>query len=209
MTSRRIFTVGALLLVGALVLRAWAQSSEVPSNEVQANEAQVKADQPSPDRTALAATPDARFPAVSGSNLERRKFDLPADFGGDLNLVAVAFLREHQDLVDTWAATAKRLTGADARLRFYEVPVLSETNGLFSLFIDGGMRAGIPSRATREATITLYLDRAKFLRAAGLPGPQTIYLLLVDRSGRIFWRGQGAYTPAQGAALEEAIHSAR
>ncbi len=197
MTSGRILTVGALLLVGALSLRAWAQSntqsSPVPSDS---------------DQTALAANPAARFPVVSGSNLERRRFNLPADFEGDLNLVAVAFLREHQDLVDTWAATAKRLTEANPRLRFYEVPVLSETNGLFSLFIDGGMRAGIPSRATREATITLYLDRAKFLKTAGLPGPQTIYLLLTDRAGKIFWRGQGVYTPAQGAALEEAIRKA-
>ena len=159
MTSRSMYTVGALLLVGALSLRLWARPSEARSSS---------------DRMALAATLDARFPVVSGSNLERQHFDLPADFGGDLNLVAVAFLREHQDLVDSWAATASRLTEADPRLRFYEVPVLSETNGQFSLFIDGGMRAGIPSRATREATITLYLDRAKFLQAAGLPGPQTI-----------------------------------
>ena len=194
MTTRRIFTVGALLLVGALSLWAWAQANSGHSGL---------------DQTAYTANPAARFPVVSGSNLERRKFNLPADFGGDLNLVAVAFLREHQDLVDTWTATAARLTGADPRLRFYELPVLSETNGLFSLFIDGGMRAGIPSKATREVTITLYLDRAKFLKTAGLPGPQTIYVLLVDRAGKIFWRGQGAYTPAQGAALEEAIRANR
>ena len=193
MTSRRILTVGALLLVGSLSLWAWAQANADQSESTQS----------------LAANPDARFPVVSGSNLERRRFNLPADFEGDLNLVAVAFLREHQDLVDTWTATATRLTEADPALRFYELPLLSETNGLFSLFIDGGMRAGIPSRATREATITLYLDRAKFLKTAGLPGPQTIYLLLTDRAGTIFWRGQGAYTPAQGAALEEAIRRVR
>jgi len=156
----------------------------------------------------LATSTAARFPTVSGSNLERRDFNLPADFEGDLNLVAVAFLREHQDLIDTWAATAERLTQADSRLRFYEVPVLSEANGMFSFFIDGGMRAGIPSRATREATITLYTDREAFLKTAGLPGPQTIYLLLTDRTGKIFWRGQGACTEAQSASLEEAIRTA-
>ena len=149
------------------------------------------------------------FPAVSGSNLERRAYQLPADFEGELNLVALAFLRGHQTLVDTWAPLAQRLTLADPRLRFYELPVLTASNRMFSFMIDGGMRAGIPSRATREATITLYTDVGRFLKTAGLPGPQTIYLLLVDRAGRIYWRGQGAHTPAQEEALREALLKAR
>ncbi|MGY2893090.1 hypothetical protein [Deinococcus sp. UYEF24] len=204
MTSGRILTVGALLLVGALSLRALAQSRSAKARLDQYTSVHSGA-----NRLAPTSKPDARFPMVSGSNLERRTFNLPADFEGELNLVAVAFLREHQDLVDTWTPTAERLTETDPALRFYEVPVLSEANGMFSFFIDGGMRAGIPSRATREATITLYTDLEKFLKTAGLPGPQTIYLLLTDRAGRIFWRGEGAYTSAQGAALEEAIRRAR
>ncbi|WP_407570657.1 hypothetical protein [Deinococcus altitudinis] len=204
MTSRRIFVVGAALLVGALSLRAWSQS-----RAARARVDRYASQHSGTDQWALASRTAARFPTVSGSNLESRDFNLPADFEGELNLVAVAFKREHQDLIDTWAATAERLTKADSTLRFYEVPVLSESNGMFSFVIDGGMRAGIPSRATREATITLYTDREAFLKTAGLPGPQTIYLLLTDRSGKIFWRGQGAYTEAQGASLEEAIGKAR
>lgn len=203
MTSRRMLAIGAVLLLGALSLRAWAQS-----RSAKASLERYASQHAGTDQWALANSSAARFPTISGSNLERRAFNLPADFEGELNLVAVAFLREHQDLIDTWAETAERLTQADSRLRFYEVPVLSEANGMFSFVIDGGMRAGIPSRATREATITLYTDREAFLKTAGLPGPQTIYLLLTDRSGKIFWRGQGAYTEAQGASLEEAIRKA-
>jgi len=198
-----MLAIGAVLLVGALSLRAWAQS-----RSAKASLERYASQHAGTDQWALANSAAARFPTISGSNLERRAFTLPADFEGELNLVAVAFLREHQDLIDTWAETAERLTQADSRLRFYEVPVLSEANGMFSFIIDGGMRAGIPSRATREATITLYTDREAFLKTAGLPGPQTIYLLLTDRSGKIFWRGQGAYTEAQGASLEEAIRKA-
>jgi len=198
-----MLAIGAVLLLGALSLRAWAQS-----RSAKASLERYASQHAGTDQWALTNSSAARFPTISGSNLERRTFNLPADFEGELNLVAVAFLREHQDLIDTWAETAERLTQADSRLRFYEVPVLSEANGMFSFVIDGGMRAGIPSRATREATITLYTDREAFLKTAGLPGPQTIYLLLTDRSGKIFWRGQGAYTEAQGASLEEAIRKA-
>ena len=190
MKTRQAVFVGAVALVSAfLLVQTWARA------DVGAQVARA------------AATPS--FPVVSGSNLERRKFNLPADFEGDLNIVALAFLREHQTLIDTWTATASRLTKADAGLHFYELPVLTETNGLFSLFIDGGMRAGIPDRVARAATITLYTDRARFLKTAGLPGDRTIYVLLVDRQGKIYWRGEGAFTPAQGAALEQAIRANR
>ena len=78
MTSGRILTVGALLLVGALSLRAWAQSntqsSPVPSGS---------------DQTALAANPAARFPVVSGSNLERRKVLVLQESSLDLGAIEV------------------------------------------------------------------------------------------------------------------------
>jgi hypothetical protein len=51
----------------------------------------------------------------------------------------------------------------------------------------------------------LYLDRLAFLKTAGLPHDRTIYVLLVDRQGKIYWRGDGAFTPELGAALEGAI----
>jgi ATP10 protein len=179
---------------GALALAVVFASCSVARGSSQSSVREVKV-----------GTQEARFPAVSGSNLERRKYQLPADFEGELNIVALAFLREHQDLVDTWTPTAKRLTGANRALHFYELPTLTKTNGLFSGFIDGGMRAGIPDKSAREATITLYIDRADFLKALKLPTDRTIYVLLVDRRGKVHWRGEGAFTPAQGAALEQAI----
>ncbi len=186
MNARRLWIPGVLLVGVWLLARSWDRLSR---------------------RSDVGVEPisGSHFPAVAGSNLEGRTYQLPADFEGELNLVAVAFAREHQDLVDTWAPTAARLTAADPRLRFYEVPVLTMANRMFRPFIDGGMRAGIPSRATREATITLYTDRESFIRTIGLPGPETIALMLVDREGRIHWRGEGAWSRARERALEGAL----
>jgi len=41
------------------------------------------------------------FPSVKASNLEKRDFNLPADFEGERNLLLVAFEREQQKDVDT------------------------------------------------------------------------------------------------------------
>ena len=56
-------------------------------------------------------------------------------------------------------------------------------------FIDGGMARGIPEKATREATITLYLDKAPFREALSITTEDRIVTLLVSRDGRVLWRG--------------------
>jgi ATP10 protein len=153
----------------------------------------------------VSADASVRFPKVKGQNLEGRKFNLPEDFEAKLNLVAIAFYGNHQELVNTWLPAVGRLTSKHEGLKFYEIPTLSKENGLARAFIDGGMRAGIPEKATREVTITLYLDRASFLQSIGETSDRTIYTLLVNQKGDILWRGDGAYTKVQEESLEKVL----
>ncbi len=146
-----------------------------------------------------------RFPNVNGSNLEGRKFNLPEDFEAKLSLIVIAFYPNQQTLANTWLPAVSRLTRKYDGLKFYELPTLSKQDGLARAFIDNGMRAGIQDRATREVTITLYLDRTAFLKSIGETSDRTIYTLLVDRQGEILWRGQGAYTKAQEESLEKVL----
>jgi hypothetical protein len=68
-----------------------------------------------------------------------------------------------------------------------------------------GMRAGIPNPKTRERTITLYIDKADFRAALGLPDEEHIYILVVDRQGKEFFRGRGPYSREVEAALRQAL----
>ena len=100
-----------------------------------------------------------QFPQISGSNLERKKYNLPDDFEGELNLIFVAFLQIHQLDVNTWLPTAQQLAGMYPQLAYYELPTIRKMNWFSRTMIDGGMRMGIPDRNAREATITLYIDK--------------------------------------------------
>ena len=142
-----------------------------------------------------------RFPEVTGSNLEQRRFTLPGDLEGDLNLLFLAFWQRHQALVDSWMPLADRLQEQRQDLMAYELPVIQSRSRLSQWFIDGGMRAGIPDRRVREHTITLYLDKPPFLDALDISDDRTIQVLVVDRSGRVVWRTAGAWNPAPEADL--------
>jgi hypothetical protein len=148
-----------------------------------------------------------KFPEVTGTNLLRQKITLPHELQGNLNILLVAFLQRHQALVDSWIPSLSQLEQSYPKVLFYELPVIQKLNFLSQTFINEGMRAGIPNRDTRQKTITLYLDKPAFRNALGIPNEDTIWVLLVDRSGNVLWRTAGPYTPEKGDALGSAVQN--
>jgi len=137
------------------------------------------------------------FPTVKATSLTNKSYQLPHDLEGELNLVIVAFKQWQQDWVDTWIPSLQSLAYQHKKLRVYEMPTMSRFNGLYRFMIDNGMRAGIPDKAVRAATLCAYIDIPPFAKSLALPTTDTIYLLLLDRRGEILWRGQGAFDQAQ------------
>ena len=138
-----------------------------------------------------------KFPSVKATSLTNKPYQLPRDLEGELNLVIVAFKQWQQDWVDTWIPSLQSLAYQHKNLRVYEMPTMSRFNGIYRFMIDNGMRAGIPDKAVRAATLCAYIDVPPFAQALQLPGRDSIYLFLLDRAGEILWRGQGAFDQAQ------------
>jgi hypothetical protein len=145
------------------------------------------------------------FPPVEASNLEGRELSLPGQLEGNLNLVLIAFQRQQQQMVETWFPAAERFERLYSGFRYYELPTISRRNPLTRWFIHQGMRGGIPDRAARERTITLYLDKSPFREALGLPHEDTVYAVLIDRNGRVLWRASGEFDPEERESLDKAI----
>jgi hypothetical protein len=185
MTSQRLLIITAIMTIllsagYGLRERVWAESSPAASSEVPSGDlAEIK-----PKESAM------RFPSATGANLQRKKMTLPADFGGEQNIILVAFEQWQQKTVNTW------LPFVEQRMNF-----------LARTFINEGMRAGIPDAKARDRTITLYLDKQSFRQALGLRHERDIYILIVDRKGNISWRAEGAFTPEKGEALTRAIEA--
>jgi hypothetical protein len=145
------------------------------------------------------------FPTISSSNLEGKKFELPQDFKGKLNIILIAFQREQQDLVEEWLPFLDDLARKTPDIAFYELPTLNISYILVRRVIDGGMQAGIPDINARERTITLYLNKKTFRKELDIPDEKTIYILLINKKGEVIWRTQGRFTNEKSIDLENTV----
>lgn len=145
------------------------------------------------------------FPEVTGRSLAGRTVTLPRDLQRKLNLLLVPFRERHQRHVNVWMNEAATLESLYLDLATYEVPLLPRYPRLFQRYIDAAMRNGIPDANARSRTITVYTDRGRFLRSAGLADPDQMWSALVDRDGAIRWSHVGPYTAPSAAALREVL----
>lgn len=149
------------------------------------------------------------FPAVTAENLLGESFDLPDDLPGRIRVVFVAFRQRQQPEVNTWLAIGDRLEADFDGLRYFEFPTIWLPFRLMKPMIDNGMRGGIPSRAARARTLTLFTNVSRFVTTTGLPGTDRIAVLLLDGEGRIRWSVTGSHSPDRERALRRAIEAVR
>ena len=147
------------------------------------------------------------LPSIQGKALTGKKFEAPADFDARHNLVIIAFLREQQELVDTWIPRMAALEDSLNSFRFYEFPVLPQMNAFTRWFIYQGMRSGVVSEAARERTVTFHLDKETFKKQLGIETENAIHLFLVGREGDVLWKTTGEWDRMKENDLRRAIQT--
>jgi hypothetical protein len=134
-----------------------------------------------------------RFPQLVASNLEGRKYRLPYDLEGALNILILAFQREQQGLVDEWIMFLESFSNEFDFVNYNEIPTIHFSYSLFRWMIDGGMRSGIADKVARERTITVYVDKEEFRRQLEITSEASVTILLLRKDGEILWRTTGRY----------------
>jgi len=131
------------------------------------------------------------FPTLSSTALDGGKVTLPDDCTGHVTLIFIAFRREAQSMIDSWARPFDEAFEADPRVLVYEVPMIGSLTGrLMGGFIDAGMRSGIPG-ARHPYVVTWYGRYERYCDILGMDDLSVAYIFLLDRDGRIRWRGKG------------------
>ncbi len=87
----------------------------------------------------------------------------------------------------------------------YELPDLSSSYRPARWLIDGGMTRGIPDASARARTVTVYTDVRNVVENRGLPGTETVAVLIVERSGRILASEVGGFEQQKAGRLAAAL----
>jgi len=156
------------------------------------------------ENSKIEANKDNHFPKITGIDLDGKKQELPAAFKNKFNLVIVAFKREQQTEVDTWIKAIEPILKENSNLSFYEIPLIYEISTIGRMWVNNGMRFGIPDEVARKRTITVYTNREEFFRITDMK-EDNIYALLIDANGKILWKSQGVANKTNIAAVKKII----
>jgi carbon monoxide dehydrogenase subunit G len=158
-------------------------------------------------RKTLGTRRPERLPTLSGRALDGEPYELPDDLRKQHTFLIAAFRREQQALVDEWLPWLLALEQRKSDVAVYELPVLSAAYGPVRWFIDGGMARGVGTDSARARTLTVYTDVGKVVSALGLPGTETIAVMLVEGSGRILATELGGFDEGKAERLADALQS--
>lgn len=153
-----------------------------------------------------AQTPDlGHFPNVHATSLQNARMSLPHDFAGQLNLVIVSFAREQQKAVDTWLPAARQIQSTHSKFSYYELSTMSRENLLYRWWFDAALRSDTSEKDLRARILTTYLNKHKFRNALRISNEKRIVALLVDKTGRVYWRADGRCTDEAKRSLQSAL----
>ena len=129
------------------------------------------------------------FPTVTGTSLAGDPVTLPAVGAGAPLLLLVGYDQDAQFDLDRWLLA---LDQAGWRERTFELPTIpGMLPRMFSGYIDGGMRRGIPQEDW-AAVVTVYGDAAAIAEFTGNEDGLTGRVLLLDEGGRVqFFHDRG------------------
>lgn len=143
------------------------------------------------------------IPRLEGENLLGDPISFPKDLTAPLTLIVIGFKREHQKDIDTWIQAYQEKGLADQSTDFFELPIIYEVGMIKRLFINNGMKMGIPNPEQLKRTVTIYMKRQNLFDALDMKEDK-IYSLLVTQKGKILWRTDGKTSPEKIESLEQA-----
>lgn len=130
------------------------------------------------------------FPRINAYSLAKTEVVLPEMVKGKVTLIAIAFVREAQDMIDSWSIPFENRFAKNNNYTYYEIPMLDGLWRLFRGSIDGGMRAGIPMEKHMNV-VTYYGNYKQYASYLLINDINKGYVFLLDKEGIIRYRGIG------------------
>lgn len=127
---------------------------------------------------------------------------LPDKYLGKPTLLLIGYQQKTQFDIDRWILGALQ---SDIQAEIVEVPTIAGMMPqMVQGFINNGMRSGIPQNDW-ASVVTVYEDAPKIITALGNERPQSAYVVLLDKEGRMVWTSNIGYSASQILELKKVV----
>ena len=150
----------------------------------------------------------APFPHLPVTNLSGKALDLPQDLGGHNAILVIGFTQTSEKQTVVWRKHLSARYADSTATIVYPVIVIQNIPRIFHGLLLAGIRAGV-LKSEWEHFLVVSVDESRWKPAIGWKGPDVAYVVLLDRAGKIAWRGVGPYSDAAASALEAEVSRLR
>ncbi|HXE49073.1 MAG TPA: hypothetical protein VN663_11930 [Ramlibacter sp.] len=161
---------------------------------------------------ALAAPNESNFlgqlPRLSVKRLDQQRVVLPQELPAPRTLALVAFRSSQREEIRSWVEGLR--LDQDDSIAWFKMPVLKDPGSESARSdIESVLLARHPADIDRSRLVPVFTDRDAFIRAAGLPGNEHAWVLVLDREGKVLARAEGRFDQDKAQALRETLLAVR
>ncbi|MEY4635525.1 MAG: hypothetical protein RJA55_1323 [Acidobacteriota bacterium] len=149
-------------------------------------------------------TPGAPMPALKGDDLAGLSVTLPDAARGRVALVAFGFSYASRTPVEEWTAHLRQGWAADARVTWYQLPMIGGFGRLAKPFITGGMKKDTPEQYRGNAVV-VFGGVGPWKERLAVRDDKLAYLVLIDTAGVVRWMHAGAFDAGKAAELDAQV----
>lgn len=145
-----------------------------------------------------------KLPSLMAKRLDQQPVTLPQGLPSDRTLALIAFSKNQHLEIESWIHGLQ--LRRDPAINWLRMPVLQDPgHAQGRTAIENRLLARYASQDERERLVPVFTDRAAFIRAAGLNGPDYAYAVVLNRNGDVLARAEGLFNEDKASALRETL----
>jgi hypothetical protein len=157
---------------------------------------------------ALASPTDSsvmgEIPTFNAVTLSQQSMTVPAGLPQDRMLALIGFKKAHHAQLQSWV-DGLNLHG-DTSIAWVRMPVIEDPGTREGRHaVEDKLLRRYPDESERAKLLPAFVDRAQFMRAAGLRNTDTPYAVVLNRQGDVLARVEGKYDPDKAGRLLETL----
>jgi hypothetical protein len=146
------------------------------------------------------------MPVVHGTSLAGQPVELPRMLEGKVGVLVIGFSRESRQPVAEWGRRLAAEYKGTPGVVYYEMPMLAEVPRWLRGVVVRSMRKEVPEGA-QARLVPLTEDEAGWKDVVGYKKAEDAYVLVVDGTGAVRWKGHGTATDASFAAMQAGVRA--